>query len=93
MEEQRCPCCSNHCNREKLKCKKGKRYFGAARKASKSELGEELQEGQKLLRDCKKLIKKCAKRARRGEMEEALGNLSEEEMQTLCALLKKSLKR
>lgn len=95
MKQQRCPCCGNHCNVEKLKCKKGKRYFakeGEDRLTERDEDEEVLSDGQKLSHDSKKLLRKFAKGVRHGEIEELLDNLTEDEKQTLFSLLKKCIK-
>lgn len=90
MEQEYCPCCSNHCHREKLKCKKGKRFFGTESERQPS--ARPAEEDVELLHDCKKLLRKCAKRARHDNEKDTVENLTEEEMQTLYALLKKCLK-
>jgi hypothetical protein len=29
MSEEKCPCCSNHCSKDNLKCGRGKEYFNS----------------------------------------------------------------
>lgn len=94
MEQGYCPCCSNHCHREQLKCKRGKKFFEDCNKTSRRAEADVSDEEEKLTRSLKKLVRKCAKRTRRekdGKGGAAFNNLTKEEKQTLRALLAKLL--
>lgn len=79
MEEEKCPCCPNHCEKENLSCGRGKDYF-EGNNAEPEEISE------KVLRD----LKKCGHFLHHNHginKDNFFKNLSDEELKILHELL------
>lgn len=97
-----CPCCGNHCPAEALQCGKGRNYFEASpeerehfhagRRHHEREEADKTMEGRviALLRRCGHHLHHNAGRG--ADSAQLLSFLSEEEKESLAALLEKCVK-
>lgn len=91
-KETNCPVCGNHCNKDDLKCGRGKNYFGL--NGEDGRRGGDRPHGAPFNKDedpTVTLLRRCGHLLHHGGVENILAPLSEEEKKTLGALLNKCL--
>lgn len=83
--EDRCPCCHNHCRRDKLHCSRGRKYFEeqGRKEAQDDNSGLLLY----TLMESGHALRHMVKHGRRPDEKEILSDLSQEEQEMLLSLL------
>lgn len=82
MEKEKCPCCSNHCEKDNLSCGRGRDYFSTSHTEEKSETIEEVVMD---LRKCGHLLHHNRDLSTNG----LFNNFSKDELEQLHILLVK----
>ena len=77
-----CPGCENHCDKNNLRCGRGRNYFSCQTQNSEASIEEQVMED---LRKCGHILH----HAKELDQSSFLSNLSEDELETLHELLSK----
>lgn len=83
MDQEKCPCCPNHCSKDNLGCNRGRDYF-----SNKDEKIEPKTLNEQVIAD----LRKCGHLLHHNrdlDINEFLSNLTEEELNKLHELLSK----
>ncbi len=82
MNEEKCPCCPNHCDKKNLSCGRGMDYFN----------GENQEEAKTIQEQILMDLRKCGHylhHNKEAKKEDILKNLTEEELEQLHTFLEK----
>lgn len=94
MNEEKCPCCSNHCDVKNLSCGKGKEYFAKNTNKNENYRSHHLEKDESVMTLDERtiyIIQKCGHFLHHSEKIYSLNFLSNEEKQQLISILSKCL--
>lgn len=90
--EKNCPCCPNHCSIDNLNCGKGRAYFNGGSPRSLEERNEPKDDSSMTIDEkAMSKIRKCGHFLHHGDKEVNFDFLSNDEKESLVAILSKCL--